>query len=277
VPKSRLEQREDLLIQISMAASPIRSVFDDPDRAKKAPYVRAQFMSDLAKLNPVVTAYCTIEGRQFGVELDRIHRALKHLKSCLTPENIIDLNTKTLFDLLLAEVVKEVRAVPCDPPSAILPGESPFQTYCHIRSIVSVAGSRIELFDPYLGADVFHMYLRDLPTNVFVRIVTSDKIMQPARAKDERRRNEIVAISKLAAAETSIRYRFYVSAQQHDRHLRVDNDILHLGGSVKDAGRFDPYTISTLDPSQSNHAVLDQIIAGADEWFGPNVSKHREK
>jgi hypothetical protein len=56
----------------------------------------------------------------------------------------------------------------------------------------------------------------------------------------------------------------------------TDDTILHLGGSAAHASFKAPYTVSTLDPSQSNHLFLDAIIAGADEWFGPTLTTHRK-
>lgn len=71
------------------------------------------------------------------------------------------------------------------------------------------------------------------------------------------------------------RYQFRVSNEEHDRHVRVDEAILHLGGSVMDARKANYFTISNLDPIQSTHAFLDGIIARAVEWYGPSVGVHR--
>jgi hypothetical protein len=132
------------------------------------------------------------------------------------------------------------------------------------------------LFDPYLSADVFHRYLRNLWDTTSITVVTNEKIMvAPQGPQAVQRRDQIVAVSELLALERPTLYRFYVTAQQHDRHLRADDSILHLGGSVKDASKTAPYTISTLDATQSNHSFLDRLISSATEWFGPNVTTHR--
>ena len=83
-------------------------------------------------------------------------------------------------------------------------------------------------------------------------------------------------VSELVALERKDKYRFRVTGQQHDRRCRADSDILHLGGSIAHASMFAPYTMSKLDPSQSNHAFLDGVIAGAAEWYGPTVTTHRK-
>ena len=89
------------------------------------------------------------------------------------------------------------------------------------------------------------------------------------------RRDRIVAVSELLAKQYPGRYQFCVSSEQHDRHIRVDDEVLHLGGSPKDAAKADYFTISNLDPVQSNHAFLDGIISRATEWFGPSTPTHR--
>jgi hypothetical protein len=98
----------------------------------------------------------------------------------------------------------------------------------------------------------------------------------PGNCRDDLRNiSRIVAISELLAAEYPDRYEFRVSNEQHDRHIRVDKEILHLGGSSKDAAKADYFTISKLDSIQSNDAFLDGIITKAIEWYGATVRPHR--
>jgi hypothetical protein len=164
-----------------------------------------------------------------------------------------------------------IRAIPCDDPGTILPSDSPFQTYLRLRAVSTAASSRLDLLDPYLTADVFHRYLCDVPQSAVLTVVTSEKVM-----RDVARRDRIVTISELVALERKDKYRFLVTGQQHDRHCRADDEIFHLGGSVAHASIFAPYTLSKLDPTQSNHAFLDSVIAGAMEWYGPTVTTHRK-
>jgi hypothetical protein len=142
-----------------------------------------------------------------------------------------------------------------------------------LRAINAGVRLRLDVLDPYLTAEVFHRYLADVPPAAMLQVVTSDKVMN---GTDTVRRDRIVAVSELLAAERRVKYRFLVTSQQHDRHCRADDEILHLGGSVAHASMFAPYTVSKLDPSQSNHAFLDQVIAGATEWYGPTVTTHRQ-
>jgi hypothetical protein len=138
----------------------------------------------------------------------------------------------------------------------------------------------LEFFDPYLEPDTFHRYLPSIADGVQVIIVTSGDIMDlPLTASPTSnktvRRDRIISISELLAIQFPDRYQFRVSNEQHDRHIRVDDTILHLGGSAKDAGKSDYFTISKLNQIQSSHAFLDGIIARASEWYGPSVKPHR--
>jgi hypothetical protein len=134
-------------------------------------------------------------------------------------------------------------------------------------------------FDPCLDVEALHRHLNTIPEGVRLTAVTSSDIVDlPAAAPTSGkvlRRDRIVAVSELLAGQFPDRYEFRVSTEQHDRHIRVDGVILHLGGSAKDAAKNDYFTISNLAPAQSTHAFLDAIIARATEWYGPSVRPHR--
>lgn len=277
--KSRTEERDDLLTGLGMLVDPIhRLMFETDDPLKMIPYVRSQFQQDLGHFRTQVTKYCRPGKHNFDREIDVILREAKRFSELLDEFQRPELwrNSRDKFSNYLKAVRTAIGAVPCEDVGVMLPAESPLQTYYRLRAICSNATERLELFDPYLDADVFHRYLRETSEKTYLRIITSENIMvKPQGQQGMRRRDEIIAISELVALERANSYGFYVTLQQHDRHLRVDNQIFHLGGSVKDASKRAPYTISLLDPTQSNHIFLDGLISGADEWFGPNVKTHR--
>jgi hypothetical protein len=283
--KNRIEQRDELLTGLGLLIDPIRRlVFGDSDPAPQIPYVRSQFQQDFEAFRDEAVEFFRPAKHRFESELDTILRGTKHFSDFLGmlkyPELLSEARGK--FPLHLKMVQEAIRSVPCDQRDAILPANSPFKTYFKLRSICSSAASRLDLFDPYLGPEAFHRYLSWCDENVFITVVTSEKLMVPAlassSAKNRRNRivrDRIVAVSELLAAERPTKYRFLVTAKQHDRHLRADQSIFHLGGSIKDASREAPYTLSALDATQPNHRFLDEVIAQAVEWFGPNVRSHR--
>lgn len=281
--RSRIEERDDLLTGLGLLIDPIRRlVFADGDPNPHIPYVRSQFYQDLAPFREDVTRFCRPDKFRFETELDVILRETNHfveiMGSIKHPEHVE--HSRRQFPLQIKKVRDAIRAVPCDDPGIILPTESPYTTYLHLAAICRAATGRLQLFDPYLEAVTFHRYLPTIPDNVQVVIVTNSDVMDlPATESPTShktvRRDRIVSVSELLASQFRDRYQFRVSSEQHDRHIRVDETILHLGGSAKDAGRSDYFTISKLDPIQSTQATLDGIIARATEWFGPSVRLHR--
>ena len=277
--RSRVEERDDLLTSLGLLADPVRRlIFGTEEPNPLIPYIRSQFQQDLVDFRQQATNYCRPGKHDFGVELDTILRESKRLADLLADIQNPELReaARQKFSQYLSRVQAAIRMVPCDDPGVVLPAESPLKTYFRLRAVCVGATTRLDLFDPYLAADVFHRYLRDIGDNTFITVVTSEKAMvTPQGRRAVQSRDQIVAVSELLALERPTTYRFYVTSQQHDRHLRADDLILHLGGSVKDASRNDPYTISTLDATNSNHSVLDSLISSVTEWFGFYVTTHR--
>jgi hypothetical protein len=278
---SRIEQRDRLLIGLGLLVDPIRRlVFSDEDQRARIPYVRSEFQRDFDLFEREVRGFCQLGNHTFEMEYDTILREVRHfvhfLGMILYPENVEEARVK--FPQQLAEVQKAIRVVPCDDPGSILPAHTPYATYIRLGAMFRAATTRLELFDPYLEPDTFHRYMPTIPVGVQVTIVTSGKIMDLPVAplsRDALRRDGIVSTSELLATQFPDRYQFRVSHEQHDRHVRIDDTILHLGGSAKDAGKTDYFTISNLDPIQSTHGFLDGIIGRASEWYGPTVKPHR--
>lgn len=277
--KSRIEELDDLLTGLGMLVDPIRRlIYDTEDPKTKIPYIRSQFIQDLPDFRAKATDYCRVGKHNFGVELDSICRKSSDFTDFfgLLQHPELREEARRKFPEYLKQLKTAIRAVPCEDPGVMLPAESPLKTYLRLRAICSSATSRVELFDPYLSTEVFHRYLCEVGENTPITVVTSEKIMvAPKQPQDIQRRDQIVTVSELLALERPTLYRFYVTSKQHDRHLRADDSIFHLGGSVKDASKATPYTISTLEATESNHNSLDSLISNATEWFGPNVTTHR--
>jgi len=281
--KTRVEERDELLTELGMLIDPIRRLLFGADEPQpRIPYVRSQFTNDLENFRNEVINFCRPGRHRFETELDGILRTVNGLYGVLIaiqyPENVA--HARNQFPRLLSEAQAAIRAVPCDDPGVILAAESLYSTYLRLRSICGSAASRLGLFDPYLDAETFHRYLTTIPECVRLVVVTSSDIMDvpsgssPTSGK-ALRRDRIVAVSELLASQFPDRYEFRVSTEQHDRHIRIDGTILHLGGSAKDAAKSDYFTISNLDPIQSTHGFLDGIIARATEWYGSTVKPHR--
>ena len=83
-------------------------------------------------------------------------------------------------------------------------------------------------------------------------------------------------VSKVFSSERGFStYRLVVATGVHDRHLLIDNKRLyHLGGSLKDAGKRQPYTISVADVTAQIEQAIEGYIAGGTEYFGPSQTTH---
>lgn len=275
--KSRIEQRDDLIYSLGLLVDPIRRLLDDP-QANRIPWIRSQFLSDLESgFLPKVAEFCRTATHQFATEAVEIRSRAYLFTRVLEMFQRGDTdNALQHFEQFIGELKSMIRGVPCEDPDTIFPANSPFQTHLRLRAICSTTGSRVDVFDPYLDASVFHLYLAEVSESVPIVVVTSEGNMATNGKKLARRRRELVAVSQLFAAERPVTYRFLVAAGLHDRHLRADSTIYHLGGSLKDAAAKSPFTLSKHTPTETE-VSLNGIIAQAVEWFGPRTPKHRRR
>jgi hypothetical protein len=273
----RVQQLYELLTQLGFLVDPIRRLIESDDSVvhKRLPYIRSQFQKELAIYRGAISEFVQFGDLNFSHEFSAVSSLLHQLGECAEmcqyPEHIED--AKRRFPELLAETQKALAAIPHDDPDVILPALSPFTTYLRLRATCATASRHLELFDAYLDDTVFHRYLADVPAAVQIVVVTNNKRMEGHKAQFGK---AIVAISELFAIERPMTYRFVIDRtnQIHDRHLRVDNEVLHLGGSPKDASRKSPFTIGKLNRATQDQ--LDNAIARSEEWFGPNTTSHKQ-
>jgi len=249
--------------------------FNEPNPKGKIPYVRSTFMKEKEIFLKQVKEFCRSGRVHFDTEYDSVRQAVNWLIELFDPLQAQDMahHARGKYSSYKERIRTSIRAIPCEDPDTILPEKTPYDTYFLLRAMVRKATDRIQFFDSYLIAAVFHRYLRELPDGIEITIVTGKDIMELLKS-GSRRRDEIIAISELLAAQYPDSYRFLV-ADFHDRWVRVDQDIFHMGGSFKDASKDDMYTISNLDSTSSIDAKLDETISSADEWFGPTNQEHR--
>lgn len=107
---------------------------------------------------------------------------------------------------------------------------TPFQAYCFFRSVLNEQAKRVYLFDPYVDASIFYLYLYALSTDAEVRVVTS-----PSKWK-EKIRKEFELVEYLFKQEYP-NYGRIDADDLHDRHLVVDGVTYSFGGSLKDAAK----------------------------------------
>ena len=271
---SRTETKFRLMRELGSVLDPIqRLLFNDaepnPSRPRIA-VVLAQYERDKDAWLHRVHDFCTINGMILEPYYRNIHNPI-HQISIILREYATRLEImKESFLVVRSSVESALIDVPTDDPDVMMPPESPFQTYLRLLGICGTAKTELELFDPYLDAEVFDRYLTDVGTGVEVVLVTEENNMRIAR-----RRDRIIAISELVVFERPDSYRLLEVPSIHDRHLRADHKIYHLGGSAKDASKTDFYSIIETDSNRTLHSTLDGIIAGSTPWYQPGMSFHR--
>jgi hypothetical protein len=137
------------------------------------------------------------------------------------------------------------------------------------------ATSALVWIDAYLDASIFRRYLRDVQPQVRVTLVTSEP---KAGKHDKGRWAEFLDVSRLYAHEhDQAHYRLVVHRDSlHDRWILFDGKRLYgLGGSAKDAGNKQYFTLARLDGSPENLKVIQDHVDTGIEYFGPNTPHHR--
>ena len=182
---------------------------------------------------------------------------------------------------LLPPMVSKAQAaiddVPVQPSSVILEAGSPFTAYCRLRELCEIdATQSLVWLDPHMDASIFHRFLSTVRNDISVTLVTC-RPGAKAGKRDQQRWTEFLDVSSLYAKEkTPDIYRLLYQFKMHDRWVVFDSKRIYgLGGSAKDAGNHDYFTISNVEASLKNLAAIsDQTISGT-ELFGPSTPTHQ--
>jgi hypothetical protein len=243
------------------------------------PYVRAQFGKDLAKFQAELSEFCTDGQHRFETEYHKARRASNRFSAIFdqVQQGVAADHVVNAFDAAMQATMTAIREIPADDDDLIIPAGSPFSAFLHIRALCASAVSRLDLFDPYLDSDSFHRYLAEASGSAVVTVVTDVHTMEPTSGNTRglQRRDRIIAVSTVLAEQRPDHYRLLVVRALHDRHLRIDDRIYHLGGSVKDAGRSAAYSVTEMDPTPAIHGSLDAEISNAQRWFPDAQGEHR--
>ena len=264
----RKSQQSDLIYQLGLLLSPLQDVADHPDHYddhSKA-QARAKFTADLGKFLQNVRSFTIGEpGLEYTTEYERVHQAMHAMKKAAWKH----IDAPGTFPDLLKQyrtiASDAIMLIPVTPSSEIFEAHTPFSTYCALKDLCQTVSRRLIIIDPYLDVSVFSRYLRDIPDNVQVTLLTN-----PGRTQER----EFSEISRVYAAERGPdKYRLIVhqgtrQEKLHDRFLCFDDEIYQLGGSIKDAGRKSDFTLSKMDPK--NFPEIDRLIESGTEIFGPN-------
>jgi hypothetical protein len=108
------------------------------------------------------------------------------------------------------------------------PANSEYDAYVAIRDVISNAANELIIEDPYIGTSLL-MVLRTLRSNnVRVRILTVAKHLPADFA---------VELAAFRKQRPDIAIEIRSTADFHDRFVVADDDVYHVGASIKDAGK----------------------------------------
>jgi hypothetical protein len=250
-----------------------RLLFSDtdpaPSRAKTA-VVRGQYLKDMQVWLEKVRTFCTVDSSILEPYYRDIHNPMHHVEQLLVTHADDLAAMRQNFPHYQSQAEAALSDIPADDPDVMLPPQSPYQAYLRLLAVCGETRTRLQLFDPYLDSEVFDRYLPEVRKEVEITLVT-----EIANMRKTRRRDRIVAISELLAVERPKHYQLMEVPSIHDRLLRSDHKIFHLGGSPKDASKRDFYTITETDNNHTLHSNLDGIIAGSVPWYQVGMARHR--
>jgi hypothetical protein len=271
----RLQEKNNLFFKLGALFGPLLRLIENPDQfddQEKAETL-ARYFAEFPKLNNEFMIFAKGQpGHFYQIEWQKFSQALDGVR------------IKIFQNLPLIDIVKQqlaiaqaaLDAIPVPRTSVIMEAGSPFTTYCKLKELceADTTNSLIWL-DPFLSANIFHRFLRSLRDTVPVTLVTSEP-GEHAGKQDKIRWTEFLDISRLFAAERGpARYCLVIQANLHDRWIVIDDKRIYaLGGSAKDAGNKDYFTITSVEASQQNLQKIRDHIYSGKELFGPQTPNH---
>lgn len=272
---NRLSEKNDLYYRLGILFGPLEKIVAFPadytvqERAAVIARYNAEYMRLIDQFHRFSLSQ---PGHDYAVEYERFFNALNGVKARL----VHGLKLEDILAKQLKEAHDAIDAVPVPGISVIHAAGTPFSTYCQIRELCEVdATMSVTWIDAYVDSSVFHRYFYAARTATLITLVTTEP-SQNASRREQNRWLEFLDVSRLFAKEKGAsQYRLYIADSIHDRWIVFDNSrIYSLGGSAKDAGSRDHFTLSTVEPSSENLSLVTSAVTGAKEFFGPTVPKH---
>ena len=237
--------------------------YDEQERAQTI----ARFCDEYPKLTQEFLSFSQGQsGHNYEVQYLNFRLALNLVKLSLMEDE----DLKDMVPTVFSKAQAAIDAVPVPPTSVIIEAGSPFTAYCRLRELCEVdATTSLVWLDPYFDASIFHRYLSSVRSQTVVTLVTCEPNSQ-ASNRDERRWNEFLDISRLYAQERGgTTYKLILQPSLHDRWVVFDEKrIYNLGGSAKDAGSHDYFTITSIESNLSNLQIVQQQVTSGTEMFG---------
>jgi hypothetical protein len=272
----RLQQKNELFMKLGALFGPLQHLAESPGsyNEEERKEAIARYSNEWRKLEREFRAFSTGQaGHAYTIERRNFTLALYRV--------ILDLDAGGNLADILARRVPQARAaiaaIPIPRNATILEAQTPFSTYCKLKDLVEGhATSSLVWIDAYMDCSIFYRYLRNLRPEVAVTLVTCEP--KPSAGKREQERwASFLDVSRLYAQERGTGcYRLVVhQGLLHDRWLTLDNKRLYtLGGSAKDAGDKQYFTLAGIDASAPNLEKVQEHVDTGKEYFGKSTPTH---
>lgn len=269
----RKAMQRDLIFKLGLLFSPLKDVLANPAKYDNQTKNRIgeKYEADKTAFLAEVESFCHDENGDFySTEYKQVAHEFFYIRGGLTGLFSSGRFSPTTARLegAIPRIINAIEAIPIIPIAKILPANSPFSTYCTMKDLCNGTKQRLVWVDAYPVDNLFYRYLRDIGKNVKVTIVTNPPLSGQGNLSRYRAfldESKLYAVERGAAYYTLIEY-----PNLHDRWLRCDDALYHLGGSVKDASQKSDYSLSRLDPTPENLQTIEDKISGGKELFGPN-------
>lgn len=271
---NRKTEQADFIYKVGLLLQPVLEVvkspkqFDQSERAR----IRGKFDVEQQKLLNELNKFCKgEEGIEYRKEMHDIQSPLTTINNVIY--KFIDKEPEKLgpdIEIHRQRLIEAIASVPVSISSMVYEANSPFSTYCRIKELCETTTREFVYVDRYVDESVFHRYLAHIPANADITIVTWPR----NKHNNKQTYDEFIDVSRLFTKERNTKYTLLTEPNFHDRWLRSDGKLFHLGGSIKDAASSTVFTVSKVDPSDQNIKVVDNLVSSATELFGPNNRTH---
>ena len=271
----RLQQKYSLFVKLGALFGPLLQLVENPDQydEQERAETLARYFSEYHTLTDEFQKFSTDQpGHNYLIEYLSFRRALNGVRTGLQAGASLADTVRTQ----LTAAQEAIDAVPVPRVSVILEAGSPFTTYCKLKELCEVDATKsLVWLDPFFSANIFYRYINSVRQFIPITLVTSEPGSH-AGSRDRNRWSEFLDISRLFAQERGpSHYRLVVQPNLHDRWIVFDEKRIYaLGGSAKDAGDRDYFTIAAVEASPENLDRIETQINTGIEFFGSNVLQH---
>lgn len=217
---NRKKQQSNLIYKLGLIIGPLKEIADYPERFNKHSRSRmgAKFFAEIPKFESEVVSFTKGEpGHNYRREWRNLHHAFHALSSGIEEHLENPEALKAYLEEKSEAIIKGILEIPVPTESLILEPYSPFSTYCIVKDLCQTVVERLIWVDRYLDASLFYRYLRDIPINVKVTLIT-----WPKTKRNSKDFSQFIEASTLYAAERSDNYKLIIHEEIHDRWLCCD-------------------------------------------------------